>query len=97
MTIPLVARQEPFECIDQILVTARTRFDDRDARGGVGDENVAQAVTVRCAERPHIAGEIDDAPPRGVDVEHGGVHDPKGTDAAFLQPIARLAGLEERN
>jgi hypothetical protein len=95
VTISVVARQQPFERVDQVVVTSRARFDDGDPRGGVGDENVAQAVAVRRAERPHIVGEIDDAPSRGVDIEHVGIHASRVRTRLICSPLP--GSVDRRN
>jgi hypothetical protein len=48
---------------------------------------------VGCAERAHVAGEVDDASARGVHVEHGGVH----ASTLQTQPIATPRREEEPN
>src|SRR4029079_9101517 len=74
------------ERVDEVVVRACTRFDDRHARSGVGHEDIAQAVTVTAAERPHRAGEVDDPPSRCVDIEHVSHHavEPTRTQAVLM-------------
>ena len=92
VAVAVVARQQSFEGVDEVVVAACAGLDDRDAGGGVRDEHVAQAVAVRRAERAHLVGEIDDASTRGVDVENGGIHD---FQPVRFAPIARLGAEEE--
>ena len=64
VAVAVVARQQPFQRVDEVVVGPRAGLDDRDARRGVRHEHVAQAVLVGGAELPHPLGEVDDPSPR---------------------------------
>src|SRR6187549_3460393 len=46
----------------------------------MGHEHVAEAILVAGAERADFVGQIDDAAPRGVDLDYIGVHLVEPTD-----------------
>ena len=79
VAVPIVARKQPLERVEQVVVGARPGLDERNTGGGVRHEHVAQAGpapgAALSAERPDGVGEVDDAATGGVDVEEVGVHD----------------------
>ncbi len=77
--VPVVARQQPFQRVDQVVVGTRAGLDDRDPGRRVRDEHVAQAVAVAEAEPAHRIGEVHDAATGGVDIQHIGLHLAKPT------------------
>src|SRR3954454_1253546 len=83
--VPVVAREETFERVDEVVVGTRARLDDRPSRGGVWREHVEQPVAARAAEGTQVVGQVDDAPARGVDVEHRGVHRERAYDGPFTR------------
>ena len=44
MAPPVVVRNEPLQCCQQVLVGSGAELDDHDAGRGVGHEDVEQAV-----------------------------------------------------
>jgi hypothetical protein len=74
VAITVIAWQQAFERVHEVVIRTRARLDDRDTCGGVRDEDVAQAVLVCIAEGTHCVGEVDDAALSGVDIEYIGVH-----------------------
>ena len=79
VAVPIVAREQPLERVEQVVVGAGPRLDERNTGGGVRHEHVAQAGpsprAALSAERPDGVGEVDDAAPGGVDIKQVGVHD----------------------
>ena len=88
VAVAIVARQQAFERVDEVVIGPGAGLDDRDTGGGVRHEHVAQAVLVAAAEGAHRVGEVDDAAPGGVDIEYIGVHvrqpSANGDDASGL-------------
>ena len=58
MAVAVIARQQPFQGGDQVLLGARAGLEDGDAGGGVRHEHVAQPVSVTRRRRsaPHASG-----------------------------------------
>lgn len=50
MPVAVIARQQPFQRVEQVVVGSGAGLDDRDTGGGVWDEDVAQAVTAATTE-----------------------------------------------
>lgn len=83
VAIAVVARQQLFQRVDEIVVRARAGLDYRHTRRGVRHEDVAQPVSMAAAERAHRVGEVDDLSARRVDIEHIGIHETQPTDHPF--------------
>ena len=94
VAVAVVARQQSFQRVDEVVVGPGAGLDNRDARGGVRHEDVAQAVRAAAAERPHRVGEIDDAATRCVDFEHVGVHETQRTDESLKSENASRSPIE---
>ena len=54
VAVAVVARQQPLERVDEVVVGAGAGLDDGDARGRVRREHVDQPVAARAAERAHV-------------------------------------------
>ena len=75
---PVVARQEPVEGLERIVVGAGTQLEDHEAGGRVGHEHVEEPVASiggRVDEALAVGGEIVEAASRpGRDAQLGRVH-----------------------
>jgi hypothetical protein len=74
MTVAVIARQQTFERVQEVVIGPRAGLDDRDTGGGVRYEHVAQSIVMSAAKRPQGVGEVDYAAAGGVDIEYVGVH-----------------------
>ena len=74
MDVEPVARKQIVQKVFEVLFGTRARFDQRDARGRVGDENVQEPTALTAAEAPDLIGDIDGAPLTGIDVQVERVH-----------------------
>jgi heme-degrading monooxygenase HmoA len=88
MAIAIVARQQAFERVDEVAVTACAGLDDRDPGRRVRDEHVAQPIAMRRAEFTHIVSQVDDTATSGIDVEDNGIHDSSLRNAAIARRCA---------
>ena len=69
-----VAREQPFEGIDEVLLRARSRLDHRQPHRGVGGKDIQQPLSMVDAEGSDTRGQVGDPPAGGVHVEQGRVH-----------------------
>ena len=75
VAVAIVPGEQALERLDEVGLRPAARLHDRDARGGVGDEHVEQAVAARLAgESRRLVGDVDDPAPRGVDAEIAAEH-----------------------
>src|SRR5207247_2436622 len=73
--IPIVARNETLDDRFEILLRTRSRLHQREPRGRMRQEDVEQtAVVCLRAERPNLAGDVDDGSPTRVDRDLGRAH-----------------------
>lgn len=71
----IVGGQQIAEGGQQIVVTARAEFDDRDTRRRVRDEDVQQSVTRPVDERRALRREVeDDFRNSGPHIQHRALH-----------------------
>ena len=71
----LVAREQPIEDVDEVIVGAGPGLHDHEPGGGVRHEHVEQAVPGAGHELRAFPGDVEDAPPpAGMDGELGGLH-----------------------
>ena len=78
--VAVIARQQPFQRVDQIFVRTGAGLDDRDPGCRVRDEHIQQAIAQREAEPAHRVGEIHDAALGGVDFQQIGLHPVQPTE-----------------
>lgn len=74
MAIPVIAGEQALQGGDQVLVGAGSRLDHGQSRGGMGNEDIDEAVIPSRAERADVGRDIRDPTASSVDVQHQGVH-----------------------
>ena len=87
MAVPVVAREQAIERVDEVVVGACPGLDDGDARGGVRREHVAETVAAPGTECTELVGEIDDPVARRVDIEDHRVHSPRAYARAMRRRV----------
>ncbi len=74
--VPVVARQQPFECGAEVAFRARSHLHEGEPGCRVGNEDVDQPVVALGAEPLQFGGQVQQARTGGVDVDLRGPHRP---------------------